>query len=123
PPEIDAGPHEELLREQTAFLRKMLERKSGAYPYALLLGSQTPFEHSTMGEKFIYEAELRTGMGAHFRYAEHLSAALRKFFEQVPEAKAWVEEGTAEPESCCGGGSGSHSGAACLHGRKLSVAD
>lgn len=98
PPEVEAGAHEELLREQTAFLRKMLERKSGAYPYALLLGSQTPFEHSTMGDKFIYEAELRTGMGAHFRYAEHLSAALRKFFAQVPEAEAWVEEGTAEPE-------------------------
>ena len=37
-------------------------------------------------------------MGAHYRYAEHLSAALREYFKQVPEAKAWVVEGTAEPE-------------------------
>jgi len=62
------------------------------------LGAQTPFEHSTHGDKFVYEAELRTGMGAHYRYAEHLSAALREYFKQVPEAKAWVVEGTAEPE-------------------------
>ena len=63
-----------------------------------LLGAQTPFEHSTHADKFIYEAELRTGMGAHYRYAEHLSAALRAFFDKVPEAKQWVVEGTAEPE-------------------------
>jgi len=37
-------------------------------------------------------------MGAHFRYAEHLSAALGEFFRQVPEAGPWVVEGTAEPE-------------------------
>ena len=47
---------------------------------------------------FIYEAELRTGMGAHYRYAEHLSSALAGFFDQVPEARAWVVEGTADPE-------------------------
>lgn len=98
PPEIDASAHRELFQEQTALLRELLERKSPAYPYALLLGSQTPFEHTTTADKFIYEAELRTGLGAHFRYAEHLSAALRKFFEEVPEAREWVEEGTAEPE-------------------------
>jgi hypothetical protein len=37
-------------------------------------------------------------MGAHYRYAEHLSAALRAFVGQVPEAREWVVEGTAEPE-------------------------
>ena len=37
-------------------------------------------------------------MGAHFRYAEHLSAALRDFLKHVPEARAHVVEGTAEPE-------------------------
>ena len=37
-------------------------------------------------------------MGAHYRYAEHLSAALHSFFKQVPEAREWVVEGTAEPE-------------------------
>ena len=98
PPEVDRAPRMALLTEQLALTRELLERGSPAYVYSLLLGAQTPFEHSTQADKFIYEAELRTGMGAHFRYAEHLSAALRAFFEQVPEARGRVAEGTAEPE-------------------------
>ncbi|MBI5381871.1 MAG: FAD-dependent thymidylate synthase [Opitutae bacterium] len=98
PPEIDRAAHAPLLAEQAELTRELLRRGSPAYVYSLLLGAQTPFEHSTHADKFIYEAELRTGMGAHYRYAEHLSAALHAFFQQVPEAKAWVVEGTAEPE-------------------------
>ncbi len=98
PPEIDRAPHAALLADQLALTRELLDRGSPAYVYSLLLGAQTPFEHSTHADKFIYEAELRTGMGAHFRYAEHMSAALREFFKQVPEAHDWVVEGTAEPE-------------------------
>jgi thymidylate synthase ThyX len=98
PPEIERDAHRDLLQEQLALTRELMERNSPAYLYSLLLGAQTPFEHSTHADKFIYEAELRTGMGAHFRYAEHLSAALREFLRQVPEAKEWVVEGTAEPE-------------------------
>lgn len=98
PPEIKAADHSQLLSDQLELTRELMRRGSPAYVYSLLLGAQTPFEHATHADKFIYEAELRTGMGAHFRYAEHLSAALRKFFELVPDAKAWVVEGTAEPE-------------------------
>lgn len=98
PPEIARAPHEALLSEQLAITQELMKRGSPAYVYSLLLGAQTPFEHGTHADKFIYEAELRTGMGAHFRYAEHLSAALRAFFEKVPEARDWVVEGTAEPE-------------------------
>jgi hypothetical protein len=98
PPEIDRAAHAALLADQLALTRELLDRGSPAYVYSLLLGAQTPFEHSTHADKFIYEAELRTGMGAHFRYAEHLGAALRGFFTQVPEARDWVAEGTAEPE-------------------------
>jgi hypothetical protein len=98
PPEIDAAAHRPLLEDQLALTRELMARGSPAYLYSLLLGAQTPFEHSTQADKFIYEAELRTGMGAHFRYAEHLSAALREFFRQVPEARDWVVEGKAEPE-------------------------
>jgi thymidylate synthase ThyX len=98
PPEIKHADHQGLLDEQAALTRELMQRGSPAYVYSLLLGAQTPFEHSTHADKFIYEAELRTGMGAHFRYAEHLSAALREFNQQVPEAKDWVIEGTAEPE-------------------------
>jgi hypothetical protein len=38
-----------------------MARGSPAYVYSLLLGAQTPFEHGTHADKFIYEAELRTG--------------------------------------------------------------
>ncbi|MCX6945794.1 MAG: FAD-dependent thymidylate synthase [Opitutales bacterium] len=98
PPEIERSGHAVLLREQLELTRELLRRGSPAYVYSLLLGAQTPFEHTTQADKFIYEAELRTGMGAHFRYAEHLSAALREFFHQLPAARSWVVEGTAEPE-------------------------
>lgn len=98
PPEIKHAAHAGLLSDQLALTRELMQRGSPAYVYSLLLGAQTPFEHSTHADKFIYEAELRTGMGAHFRYAEHLSAVLREFFRQVPEARDWVVEGTAEPE-------------------------
>jgi thymidylate synthase ThyX len=98
PPEVQHAPHAALLNDQLALTRELLQRGSPAYVYSLLLGAQTPFEHGTHADKFIYEAELRTGMGAHFRYAEHLSAALGQFFTQVPEARTWVVEGTAEPE-------------------------
>ena len=98
PPEIRHQAHQALLDDQAALTRELMQRGSPAYVYSLLLGAQTPFEHGTHADKFIYEAELRTGMGAHFRYAEHLSAALREFHQQVPEARDWVVEGTAEPE-------------------------
>ncbi|HUL53808.1 MAG TPA: FAD-dependent thymidylate synthase [Opitutaceae bacterium] len=98
PPEVPRAPHAALLADQVALTAELLRRGSPAYVYSLLLGAQTPFEHGTHADKFIYEAELRTGLGAHFRYAEHLGAALREFFRQVPEAKEWVTEGTAEPE-------------------------
>jgi hypothetical protein len=98
PPEIRRSDHEALLADQMDLTRELMRRGSPSYVYSLLLGAQTPFEHGTHADKFIYEAELRTGMGAHFRYAEHLSAALREFLGQVPEAREWVVEGTAEPE-------------------------
>ncbi len=98
PPEIRHAHHAALLADQLDLTRELLARGSPAYVYSLLLGAQTPFEHSTHADKFIYEAELRTGLGAHFRYAEHLSAALREFLKQVPEARDFVTEGTAEPE-------------------------
>ncbi|MBC2605962.1 FAD-dependent thymidylate synthase [Pelagicoccus albus] len=96
--ETDREEFRPFLERQKAFMQKLIERGEPCYVYALLLGSQTPFEHSTHADKFIYEAELRTGLGAHYRYAKHLSDALGEFYKQVPDAKEWVVEGTAEPE-------------------------
>lgn len=66
--------------------------------YGLLLGHQFKFEHTTTADKFIYEAELRTGVGAHFKYADHLRAMLSLWYAKYPETKGLVLEGSAEPE-------------------------
>ncbi len=62
------------------------------------MGTEFPFEHLTTADKFIYEAELRTGVGAHYRYAKHLRDALALFYQQFPSTKGLILEGSAEPE-------------------------
>jgi len=90
---------EELLQKKRAFLEKIIKSDAGpCYVYGFLLGTQVPFEHSTHLDKFIYEIELRTGLGAHFRYAEHLTLAYRKIIEQQPLLTPFINLGTAEPE-------------------------
>ena len=64
----------------------------------MLLGTQFPFEHTTTADKFLYEAELRTGLGAHYRYAQHLHDALALWFAKYPGTRGLILEGTAEPE-------------------------
>lgn len=63
-----------------------------------LLGTQYRFEHTTTLDKFIYEAELRTGAGAHFRYAKHLRDAVAQLGRSFPSLAAAVRLGEAEPE-------------------------
>jgi thymidylate synthase ThyX len=80
---------------------KALELLRGAEPtyiYWSLLGTEHPFEHTTTADKFIYEAELRTGLGAHYRYAKHLRDVLALWYERFPATKGRVLEGSAEPE-------------------------
>lgn len=99
PAEVKHPRMEELMRKKSDFLRRIVMTKdSAAYVYGLLLGTQVPFEHSTHLDKFIYEIELRTGLGAHFRYAEHLSAASRELLKKMPQLKDYIEIGSAEPE-------------------------
>lgn len=90
----------QLLQETSIFIKKLLQSdtSSAAYVYALHLGTQVPFEHTTQLDKFIYEIELRTGIGAHFRYAEHLNAANIKLCEAQPDLEPFITIGTAEPE-------------------------
>ena len=68
------------------------------YLYETLLGTQFPFEHTTTADKFLYEAELRTGTGAHYRYAKHLRDVLALWYEKFPQTRGLVLEGSAEPE-------------------------
>ena len=70
----------------------------GIHAYGFALGTQVAFEHTQQADKFLYEVELRTGLGAHFRYAEHLKQAAELYFEKFPETRGFVQIGTAEPE-------------------------
>jgi thymidylate synthase ThyX len=69
-----------------------------AYLYHTLLGTQYPFEQTTTADKFLYEAELRTGTGAHYRYARHLRDVLTLWYDRYPATRGLVLEGSAEPE-------------------------
>ncbi len=75
-----------------------LAESDPSYVYWSLLGTQYTFEHGTTADKFIYEAELRTGTGAHFRYAKHLHDVLSLWYEKFPRTRPGILEGTAEPE-------------------------
>jgi hypothetical protein len=88
---------EEFLHLYKKTLSLALE-KEPQFAYTSFLGTQLPFEHTQQGDKFVYEVELRTGLGAHFRYAEHLKDAAELFFTQIPEAKSHIHIGDAEPE-------------------------
>jgi thymidylate synthase ThyX len=90
----------ELLNEYKALVESITSQDNGAasYVYALLLGTQVAFEHSTHLDKFIYEIELRTGLGAHFRYAEHLGKASAELIQKMPELAPFIQKGDAEPE-------------------------
>lgn len=67
-------------------------------PYTYFLGTCVPFEHTMSADKFLYEVELRTGLGAHFRYADHLRDAGEIYLQKYPEEREFVKIGNAEPE-------------------------
>lgn len=85
-------------RRASSHARERLVSGDATYIYYALLGTQFPFEHTTTADKFLYEAELRTGTGAHFRYAEHLRDVLALWYDRYPETRGLVLEGSAEPE-------------------------
>jgi len=68
------------------------------YIYFTSLGHKYYFEHTTTADKFLYEMELRTGIGAHYKYAEHCREVLNKWYEEFPDLKGIIFEGSAEPE-------------------------
>jgi thymidylate synthase ThyX len=96
PEEIDADKYSDFFSRYASLTKKLAD--SGNHYYGYLLGTQVGFEHSTNLDKCIYEIELRTGLGAHFRYAEHLDAVAKLLIEKRPDLKEFIEIGTAEPE-------------------------
>jgi thymidylate synthase ThyX len=99
PPEVSHPALNELLTRQKSLIERLADiNESPSFVYSLFLGTQVPFEHSTHLDKLIYEIELRTGMGAHFRYAEHLRAVYNELITIEPSLKSFIDIGTAEPE-------------------------
>lgn len=100
PPMARHPQHETLLAKMASLQKKLVadSAASAGFVYGLLLGTQVAFEHSTHLDKFIYEIELRTGMGSHFRYAEHLEAACGELLKKMPDLSGYITVGTAEPE-------------------------
>jgi hypothetical protein len=81
----------------TEYSRSLL-KDNPEYIYFTSLGHKYYFEHTTTADKFLYEMELRTGIGAHYKYAEHCRETLNQWFEKYPETKNLIFEGSAEPE-------------------------
>lgn len=85
-------------KDTTSFARKLLSESVGEYIYFTSLGHQYYFEHTTTADKFLYEMELRTGVGAHFKYAEHCRNLLEMWYKKYPTTRGLIFEGSAEPE-------------------------
>ncbi|MBE9128313.1 FAD-dependent thymidylate synthase [Coleofasciculus sp. LEGE 07081] len=84
--------------DQLAKSRELLSKMNVSYVSHLLLGHEFKFDHSTTFDKFVYEAELRTGTGAHYRYAKHLRDAVLRLSQMVPLTASKIQLGLAEPE-------------------------
>lgn len=78
--------------------RDLILKGNKSYIYFTSLGHQYYFEHTTTADKFLYEMELRTGVGSHYKYAEHCREMLKLWYNKYPNTKGILFEGTAEPE-------------------------
>lgn len=68
------------------------------YPYLLPMGAQCSYEHLTTANHFLYQCQLRTGVGAHPYYAAQMRKVLELWYREFPESREFVKPGTAEPE-------------------------
>jgi thymidylate synthase ThyX len=90
--------YEEVPRVAIMRSQRALANGDSSFLAWLLLGTQFYFEHSTTLDKFVYEAELRTGTGAHYRYANHLRGLVSKLEERYPKLSSCIQLGSHEPE-------------------------
>jgi len=84
--------------EKTTLKSRELMKEYSEYIYFTNLGHKYYFEHTTTADKFLYEMELRTGVGAHYKYAEHCHKMLELWYQKYPQSKGLIFEGSAEPE-------------------------
>lgn len=99
-----AGMCEELRSLRTAGVaaaraaHQQLAAANPAFVYWLPMGVQCYYEHTTTANHFLYQAELRTGLGSHYQYAARMAEVLQLWHERFPSTAAYVKAGTAEPE-------------------------
>lgn len=82
----------------TVTARQQLELGDPAFVYYLPLGAQCAYEHTTTADKFLYQCELRTGLGAHYTYAARMREVLELWHQRFPRTRTLIRPGTAEPE-------------------------
>lgn len=80
------------------YVRKAIEAGDPTHPYWMLLGDQVPFVHTTTLNHFLYEVELRTGPGTHYRYAAHVRDVMRRVEMKHSHFAGAILEGKGEPE-------------------------
>lgn len=69
-----------------------------AFVYWMPMGSQCFYEHTTTANHFLYQAELRTGLGSHYVYAARMREVLDQWHTKFPGTAQYIKAGTAEPE-------------------------
>lgn len=82
-------------------VRKTRERLGQGRPdfiYWSNLGTQFHFSHTSTMNKLVYENELRTGRGVHFRYRAHYEQLLELIYEEYPTLRGVILQGSGEPE-------------------------
>jgi thymidylate synthase ThyX len=78
--------------------REQLLAGNPAFVYWLPMGVQCYYEHTTTANHFLYQAELRTGLGSHYQYAARMREVLELWHQRYPATAQYVQPGTAEPE-------------------------
>lgn len=77
---------------------ELVAEREHSHAYWGLLGTEYFYEHGTTLDKLAYEIALRTGKGAHFKYAEHYRKIHDLLVERLPELDGLILVGSAEPE-------------------------
>ena len=67
--------------------------------YSATLGTQFGFQHASNLGFLIYECELRTGPGVHYRYSQHYNETCDALIDAIPSLGIHLLRGSSEPES------------------------
>lgn len=66
--------------------------------YGATLGTQFGFTHASTLGHLIYECELRTGPGVHYRYSDHYNETTDALIDAIPSLGSLILRGSSEPE-------------------------